>query len=257
MPIDRESTLRQAEKLQLQGRLDLAIAEYVRLVEEQPRDWNSINALGDLYLRAGDADRGGRAVRPDCRSPVRRGFLSESGRRLQEGAESQAGSRAHAAAARGDRRACRNCWLTREVPAPAVGAAQRARRRSVERRSVWCGWPRLPEADAETILTGARAARALGDTAAGHQPLSRQRPTSCRTRGGTPRPWTRSPRWWRSTPPTSSCAGSWRGDTSPPASWKPPAVSSTPRQPAAIRICCWRWGRSSWCGRTTPRRAER
>ena len=57
MPIDRESTLRQAEKLQLQGRLDLAIAEYVRLVEEQPRDWNSINALGDLYLRAGDVDR--------------------------------------------------------------------------------------------------------------------------------------------------------------------------------------------------------
>ncbi len=29
----------------------------MRLVEDQPRDWNSINALGDLYVRAGDTDR--------------------------------------------------------------------------------------------------------------------------------------------------------------------------------------------------------
>ena len=57
MPIDRETTVRQAEKLQRQGRLDLAIAEYVKLVQEQPRDWNAINALGDLYLQAGDTDR--------------------------------------------------------------------------------------------------------------------------------------------------------------------------------------------------------
>ena len=48
---------KQAEKLLRQGRLDGAIAEYVRLVEDQPRDWNAINALGDLYVRAGDADR--------------------------------------------------------------------------------------------------------------------------------------------------------------------------------------------------------
>ena len=39
------------------GRLDGAIEEYVRLVEDQPRDWNSINALGDLYVRAGQVDK--------------------------------------------------------------------------------------------------------------------------------------------------------------------------------------------------------
>jgi Flp pilus assembly protein TadD len=61
VPIDREATLRQAERLKGQGRLDLAIAEYVRLVEDQPRDWNTINALGDLYLRAGDTDRASRS----------------------------------------------------------------------------------------------------------------------------------------------------------------------------------------------------
>lgn len=56
MAIDREATLKKAEKLLRQGKLDGAIAEYVRLVQEQPKDWNSINALGDLYVRAGQID---------------------------------------------------------------------------------------------------------------------------------------------------------------------------------------------------------
>ena len=56
MPIDREAALRKAEKFLRQGRLDGAIEEYARLVDDQPRDWNAINALGDLYARAGDPD---------------------------------------------------------------------------------------------------------------------------------------------------------------------------------------------------------
>ena len=57
MAIDRDATLKQAEKLLRQGKLDGAIAEYVRLVEDQPQDWNTINALGDLYVRAGKNDK--------------------------------------------------------------------------------------------------------------------------------------------------------------------------------------------------------
>ena len=57
MAIDRAETLKKAEKLLRQGKLDLAIAEYLRLVEDQPRDWNSRNALGDLYVRASQPDR--------------------------------------------------------------------------------------------------------------------------------------------------------------------------------------------------------
>lgn len=57
MPIDRETTLRTAERLLRQGRLEGAIAEYVRLTDDQPRDWNSINTLGDLYVRAGNHER--------------------------------------------------------------------------------------------------------------------------------------------------------------------------------------------------------
>jgi tetratricopeptide (TPR) repeat protein len=57
LALDREDTLKKAEKLLRQGKLDGAIAEYVRVVEDQPRDWNTANTLGDLYVRAGQNDR--------------------------------------------------------------------------------------------------------------------------------------------------------------------------------------------------------
>ncbi len=57
MAIDRVATLRNAEKLLRQGKLDLAIAEYAKVVEEEPRDWNTANLIGDLYLRAGKTDK--------------------------------------------------------------------------------------------------------------------------------------------------------------------------------------------------------
>ena len=57
MALDREDTLKKAEKLLRQGRLDAAIAEYVRVVEDQPRDWNTANTLGDLFGRAGQPEK--------------------------------------------------------------------------------------------------------------------------------------------------------------------------------------------------------
>lgn len=57
MAIDRAAVLRNAEKLLRQGKPDLAIGEYLRVVEEFPRDWNTGNVLGDLYMRAGQVDR--------------------------------------------------------------------------------------------------------------------------------------------------------------------------------------------------------
>ena len=56
MSIDRAAAVLQAEKLLRQGKLEQAIAEYLRLVEDQPRDWNTANLLGDLYVRAGQVD---------------------------------------------------------------------------------------------------------------------------------------------------------------------------------------------------------
>jgi tetratricopeptide (TPR) repeat protein len=57
LAIDREATLKTAEKFLRIGRLDAAIAEYARVVEEQPADWTSVNALGDLHIRAGQPTR--------------------------------------------------------------------------------------------------------------------------------------------------------------------------------------------------------
>ena len=57
MSIDRAQTLRNAEKLIRQGKIDAGIAEDVRLVEDSPHDWNAKNVLGDLYARAGQTDK--------------------------------------------------------------------------------------------------------------------------------------------------------------------------------------------------------
>lgn len=57
-PFDRDAALKRAEKALRQGRIDAAIAEYVTVVEAQPRDWNSANSLGDLYVRANQLDKG-------------------------------------------------------------------------------------------------------------------------------------------------------------------------------------------------------
>ena len=57
MPIDRAVTLRNAEKLIRQGKLADAIQEFLRIVEDQPQDWNAKNTLGDLYARSGQIDK--------------------------------------------------------------------------------------------------------------------------------------------------------------------------------------------------------
>jgi tetratricopeptide (TPR) repeat protein len=164
VPIDREATLRQAERLKGQGRLDLAIAEYVRLVEDQPRDWNTINALGDLYLRAGDIDRAvlqfvliadhlfGEGFFPKAAAVYKKALKSRPDHehtllRLAEIAAAQellADARAY----------LRKLWELRSGRGDDRGAAECLIRLA-----------ELPEADAETMLTGARAARVLGETA--------------------------------------------------------------------------------------------
>jgi tetratricopeptide (TPR) repeat protein len=57
LALDRDATLKKAEKLLRQGRLEPAIAEYVRVVEEYPRDWSTANTLGELYARAGQPNQ--------------------------------------------------------------------------------------------------------------------------------------------------------------------------------------------------------
>jgi tetratricopeptide (TPR) repeat protein len=56
--IDRQAAMRTAEKALRQGRVADAIAAYLRIVEADPADWNTANALGDLYVRDRQLDKG-------------------------------------------------------------------------------------------------------------------------------------------------------------------------------------------------------
>lgn len=79
MAFDRAASLRNAEKLLRQGKLDLATAEYVRVVEEFPRDWNTGNILGDLYVRAGQLDKAVDQFTRIADSLIDEGFLPKAG----------------------------------------------------------------------------------------------------------------------------------------------------------------------------------
>jgi tetratricopeptide (TPR) repeat protein len=77
--IDRVALLRNAETFLRQGKLEQAIAEYRRVVDDQPRDWNTANVLGDLYLQAGQIDRAVEEYTRIADSLSQEGFLSKAG----------------------------------------------------------------------------------------------------------------------------------------------------------------------------------
>ena len=54
---DRDEALRKAEKFARAGRLDQAMAEYERVVEQSPDDWKTLTTLADLYVKAQQSER--------------------------------------------------------------------------------------------------------------------------------------------------------------------------------------------------------
>ena len=162
MSIDRESALRQAEKLQREGKLDLAIAAYARLVEAQPRDWNTINTLGDLHLRAGDVERGVAQFVQIADHLFSEGFFPKAAALYKKTLKAKPDHEhtllrlAEIAAVQellADARAyLRKLWELRSERGDERGAADCLVRLAT-----------LPQADPETVLTAARVSRALGD----------------------------------------------------------------------------------------------
>jgi tetratricopeptide (TPR) repeat protein len=55
--VDRDETLKKADKLLKQGKMAAAIEEYVRLLEDKPNDWNLANTIGDVFAKAGETER--------------------------------------------------------------------------------------------------------------------------------------------------------------------------------------------------------
>ncbi len=78
MPIDRAATLRNAELLLRQGKLDAAIAAYSTLVEDQPADWSTANTLGDLYIRVGQPARAAQQFTRTADQLSHQGFVAKA-----------------------------------------------------------------------------------------------------------------------------------------------------------------------------------
>ena len=57
MAAKREEAARKVEKLLRQGKLDGAIEEYAKVIQAKPKDWATMNALGDLYVRNKQTDQ--------------------------------------------------------------------------------------------------------------------------------------------------------------------------------------------------------
>lgn len=163
MPIDREATLKKAEKLLRQGKLDGAIEEYVRLVEDQPQDWSSINALGDLHLRHGAVDRAVAQFVRVADHLFAEGFLPKAAALYKKALKAK-GDHEHSLrqlaeiAARQGLSADAKVYLRqltdlRRLRGDVLGAAE-----SIIRLGT------LEEADADAQIAAAKAAQDLGDT---------------------------------------------------------------------------------------------
>ena len=54
MSFDKIKAMRNAERFLAQGKIRAAINEYKRVVESDPKDFSTLNMLGDLYAKASD-----------------------------------------------------------------------------------------------------------------------------------------------------------------------------------------------------------
>ena len=54
MALNKAKVLKAAEKYVIQGKISHAIAEYQKLIKEDPTDLPLVNTLGDLYVRIGN-----------------------------------------------------------------------------------------------------------------------------------------------------------------------------------------------------------
>jgi tetratricopeptide (TPR) repeat protein len=163
VPIDREATLKQAEKLLRQGKLDGAIAEYVRLIEDQPRDWNSINALGDLYVRAGDLDRAVAQFIQVADHLFGEGFLPKAAALYKKALKIQAGHE-HTVLRLSEIAARQGLLADARMYLRQLGRQRRDRGDTRGAAECLVRLALLDEADADAKLAGARASQALGDT---------------------------------------------------------------------------------------------
>src|SRR5258706_3234301 len=62
MAVQRDKVINNAEKLVQKGKIDGAIKEYERLLEDNPNDVNTLNRIGDLWVRINRNDEADKAL---------------------------------------------------------------------------------------------------------------------------------------------------------------------------------------------------
>ena len=162
MPFDREGTLRKAEKLLRQGKLDLAIAEYRAVIEDQPADWNTANTLGDLYFRPARSTRPIAQYNEIAAHLANEGFLSKAVALYKKILKIKPTKSGRCGISATSRRA-RGCLSRRARISRRWPSSRRARGDTRGEAEVRVRLGDLDGADLETRLAGARARVELGD----------------------------------------------------------------------------------------------
>ncbi len=162
MAVDRPTILRDAEKLVRQGKLSRAIEEYLRALEQQPRDWTTANTIGDLYVRMGQGEQAVDYFVRVADGLLQDGFLPRSGAfykkvlKLQPKHEHALLSAARIAAEQG---------LTVDARAYLMAAAEERRARGDQRglSEIAIRLAALAPGDLDAKRTAADARLELGD----------------------------------------------------------------------------------------------
>ncbi len=76
--IDRIRTVEQAEKFVRAGKIKDAIAEYERLLSDDPQDVGTLNIIGDLYVQAGQNDKAVQFFLQGSQEYEKRGLFSQA-----------------------------------------------------------------------------------------------------------------------------------------------------------------------------------
>ena len=75
MAASREKLVRNAEKFVSRGRIEAAIREYRKVLEDQPRDTGTLNRVGDLYARINRIDEAVRLFTQIAEQYTEEGFF--------------------------------------------------------------------------------------------------------------------------------------------------------------------------------------
>lgn len=162
-PFDRDGALKRAEKALRLGKVDAAIDEYQALVLAQPRDWNSANALGDLFVRAGQLDKGVEQYTRIADHLADEGFYPKAAALFKKIIKVKANDE-YALIRSGDVAAKLGLLADAKAAYQAVGERRRkiGNIRGAAEMAVRLGM--VDPDDYEARFTAARAARDLGDT---------------------------------------------------------------------------------------------